>query len=215
MEEGKLPYITDPKIRKYCENYSSKLPAHFDQLYKLTQDLGNIKMISGGFLGQFLYLISLALRPKCILEVGSFTGYGALCLARGLQEGGKVYTIEKDPNLKGFYHQVADASETTNIIQLIGDAADIIPTIDETFDLVFIDAAKRQYIRNYEQIMPRLRQGGMILADNVLWKGKVVSNQNDNLGEGLDAFNKHVFEDDRVDNLIIPIDDGLHMIVKK
>ena len=214
MEQNKYPHITDPDIQAYCNKYSTSVPEYIQHLGRLTEPIGNTQMLSGNFLGQFLSIISLMLAPKNILEVGSFTGYGALCLQRGLQPDGQIITLEKNKELKGFYLQV-EGPDFSNIHQMIGDAAEIIDGLNQTFDLVFIDAAKRQYISYYDLILPKLRKGGVILADNVLWKGKVVTDFNDNLGEGLDAFNQHVFKDERVENIILPIDDGVNLIFKK
>jgi caffeoyl-CoA O-methyltransferase len=160
-------------------------------------------------------MLSKMIRPHNILELGTYTGYGTLCLSEGLQVGGTIHTIEKNRSLKGFaqdvYHK---AGISDNVIQHIGDAAEIITSIDSTFDLVFIDAAKRQYIKYIDLVLPKMTSGGIILADNVLWKGKVVSDDNDKLGEGLDAFNRYVMDHPDIENIILPLDDGLNLIRK-
>lgn len=214
METDRFPDITSDVIQAYCNKYSTKVSPELQRLEDLSRSAGNIQMLSGGFLGQFLSMVSMIMQPKSILEVGTFTGYGTLCLARGLVEKGQIFTIEKNKDLQSFYAQI-EANESSKIVQLMGDASEVIQNLDLVFDLVFIDAAKRQYINYYELVLPKVRKGGVLLADNVLWKGKVVTDNNDNLGEGLDAFNKHVYKDDRVENLILPIDDGLHLIFKK
>lgn len=215
MEDNKYPQITSESIQSYCDKYSSKVSSSLQLLEELSKSAGNIKMLSGGYLGQFLALISIIIQPKIILEIGTFTGYGTLCLARGLGEDGRILTIEKNKDLESFYSKSSEAHLLSKITQLMGDASEIIAELDFVFDLVFIDAAKRQYINYYELVLPKLKQGGVILADNVLWKGKVVTEDNDKLGQGLDEFNKHVYQDSRVENIILPIDDGLHLIIKK
>ena len=216
MEERLQTKITPEIIARYCYDHSSEEDALLRELEEKTRTTGQIKMMSGAFLGNFLTVVSKSIRPKYILEVGSFTGYGSICLSRGLVDEGKIITIEKNPELEGFaneYYERLGISE--KLIQIIGDASEIIESLDYSFDLVFIDAAKRQYINYYEQILPKLRKGGVILADNTLWKGTVVDKEKDKLAEGLDAFNKHVKKDQRVDNILLPIDDGVHYIVKK
>ena len=163
-------------------------------------------MLSGQFLGQYLRMMSMVLRPKKILEVGTFTGYGTICLREGLAAEGKIVTIEKDPSHAEVAKKHFADSTFLNIEILVGDAYEILDTLTDNWDLVFIDAAKRQYVKYYEKILPQLNKGGVILADNVLWKGIVATDDMDKLGQGLHAFNQHVFQDSRVDNMILPID---------
>ena len=211
-----FPFITDPAIHGYCSRYSTALPPVFEQLAEQTQETGQPKMMSGPYLGQFLRLFAMLLRPQRILELGTFTGYGTRCLLDGLSPTGKIYTLEKSAAYDTYQKEAfATSPQPEQIVALKGDAAELIPTLDEVWDLVFIDAAKRQYSNYYDLIFPQLRSGGVILADNVLWKGKVVSEDNDKLGEGLDLFNQKVYADDRVDNILLPIDDGINLIVKK
>ena len=173
-------------------------------------------MLSGSFLGRLLSMVSKMVSPKTILEIGTFTGYGTLCLAEGLQPGGTLITLEKNENLKEFYNeQLSSIGSDKTIIQKLGDAAEIIPTLNYTFDLVFMDAAKRQYRNYYDLLFDKLRPGGIIMADNVLWKGKVVTDDVDKLGKGLMLFNEYIVNDDRVDNILLPIDDGVNLIRKK
>ena len=216
MDERIQTKITPEIITRYCLEHSSDEAEILQELEQKTRGTGQIKMMSGAFLGNFLSIISQSLQPDYILEVGSFTGYGSICLSRGLKEGGKIITIEKNPELKGFadeYYERLGISD--KVTQLIGDASELIDSLDQQFDLVFIDAAKRQYVDYYEAILPKLRKGGVILADNTLWKGTVVEEERDKLAEGLDRFNKHVKKDPRVDNILLPIDDGVHYIIKK
>jgi caffeoyl-CoA O-methyltransferase len=215
MPEKSFPNITSPEIDAYCKALTSPQSTYIQELDIKSQGTDKPQMISGAYLGKLLSIMSKMLSPHTILELGTFTGYGTLCLSEGLQEKGVIHTIEKNPKLKGFADELFDkAGIRCQIIQHIGDAAEIIPEIDATFDLVFIDAAKRQYIKYFDLVLPKMKSGGIIIADNVLWKGKVASDDNDKLGEGLDAFNKYVMAHSEVENVLIPIDDGLHLIRK-
>ena len=216
MQDSKYPYITSPEIRKYCELHSKKPDQYLKDLEKKSAITEQTKMLSGSFLGRLLSMISKIVSPSTILEIGTFTGYGTLCLAEGLQPGGTLITLEKNENLKGFYNeQLSSIGNNKTIIQKLGDAAEIIPTLDYTFDLVFMDAAKRQYKNYYDLLFDKIRPGGIIMADNVLWKGKVVTDDVDKLGQGLMLFNEYIVNDDRVDNILLPIDDGVNLIRKK
>jgi len=216
MPNNKYPHITSPEIRQYCELHSKKPSQNLNDLEYKSAVTEQTKMLSGKFLGRFLSMISKVINPKTILEIGTFTGYGTLCLAEGLQKGGTLITIEKNTELEGFYtDQLPSIGNDKTIIQKIGDAAEIIPSLDYTFDLIFIDAAKRQYKNYYDLLFEKIRPGGIILADNVLWKGKVVTEDVDKLGQGLMLFNEYIVNDDRVENILLPIDDGINMIRKK
>lgn len=214
MTHSAFPDITSKEIKEYCKKYSSNQNPSLDLIEKLSQSTHDPKMISGPFLGKFLSIVSMIKQPKFILELGTFTGYGTLCLSEGLVDGGKIITIEKNPEMKDFATEIF-GDKNDKIIQLIGDASQIIPQLDYTFDLVFIDAAKRKYIQHFDLILPKLNHGGIVLADNVLWKGKVVSENNDKLGQGLHDFNQYIHTHPAVDNVIIPIDDGVNLIFKK
>ncbi len=211
-----FPLITDPDLQAYCDAHSTQqlpLQAHIESKSLAT---GKIQMISGKFLGQYLRMMSLLLRPRRILEVGTFTGYGTSCLSAGLQPDGLIYTLEKSSEYKSLATNNLETSPQLHQIRFLeGDAAELISGLDEVWDLVFLDAAKRQYINYYDLVFDKLKVGGVILADNVLWKGKVGHPENDKLGEGLDAFNKMVMADERVDNIVLPIDDGLNFIIKR
>jgi len=216
MSNDQIPQITSPLIREYCEAFSSEQSDALKEIEERSKSTNDPVMVSGPFLGKYLSLISKIVSPKYILEVGTFTGYGALCLSEGLQEGGKVITIEKSKEMMDFSTDIYKKYNVDHkIIQQHGDATELIPQLDFMFDLVFIDAAKRKYIEHFELIFPKLEKGAVVLADNVLWKGKVASVNNDKLGEGLHAFNEFIKNDDRVENIIIPIDDGLNLIRKK
>ena len=210
-----FPHITDPVLREYCVKYSSQPNTLFKEARESSEATGKIKLISDHFLGQYLRMMSKVLAPKNILEVGTFTGYGTLSLLEGIQPDGVIYTLEKsDEWLTYSKRNFAQSPKKHQIKQVMGDAAELISTIDLTWDLVFIDAAKKQYINNLELVLPKVRKGGVILADNVLWKGKVGHPDNDKLGTALDKFNKYVFEHESLENIILPIDDGLNFIIK-
>lgn len=216
MSDHKFPYITSPEIRTYCETHSDSQGPILAEIYERSLNTHKPQMVSGPFLGRYLSMISKIVAPKYILEVGTFTGYGTLCLLEGLQKDGKIITIEKSNDMINFSSDIfARENLQDRIVDIHGDASEVIPTLDYTFDLVFIDAAKRKYIEHYEMILPKLRPGGVILADNTLWKGKIVSSENDKLGQGLDEFNLYIKNDRRVENILVPIDDGVHFIRKR
>jgi len=175
------------------------------------------RMLSGHILGGFLTLFSRLLSPQRILEIGTYTGYSAICLARGLKPGGLLTTIEVNDELRNIALSYFRKAELHEQIQLInGDALEIIPGLTKTFDLVFLDANKEDYPALYHLILDRLRSGGYILADNVLWSGKVLhQNSSDPTTRTIDQFNKMVQTDPRVENMMLPIRDGLMIIQKK
>lgn len=211
-----IPEITSQKIREYCETHSTKQNNFLQEIARLSQATHDPKMISGSFLGLFIRLISSLINPKFILEIGTFTGYGSMCLAEFLKPDGKLITIERDERMIGFSQKIFEESEYGKKIEtLFGDASDLIPKLDLEFDLVYIDAAKKKYISHFEMILPKLRKGGVILADNVLWKGKVASEENDALGKALHEFNQHISKVSNIENIILPIDDGLNFIIKR
>ena len=181
------------------------------------------RMLSNGEQGRLLQAFSLMVRPTNILELGAFTGYSTICLSRGLQEGGAVDTIEVYDELEdiirgGFRRAgLIDVPGREDIAHLhIGDAKKIIPTLDKMYDIVYIDANKREYIQYYDLVFDKVRQGGYILADNVLWSGKVLLDNppKDAQSQSIIAFNKKIEEDDRVENVILPIRDGINVICK-
>jgi predicted O-methyltransferase YrrM len=181
------------------------------------------RMLSNGEQGRLLQAFSLMVRPTNILELGAFTGYSTICLSRGLPEGGSVDTIEVYDELEdiirgGFRRAgLIDVPGREDIAHLhIGDAKKIIPTLDKMYDIVYIDANKREYIQYYDLVFDKVRQGGYILADNVLWSGKVLLDNppKDAQTQSIIAFNRMVQEDIRVDNVIIPIRDGINVIHK-
>lgn len=175
------------------------------------------RMLSGHVQGRILKMITNMLNPKRILEIGTYTGYSALCFAEGLSDDGKIHTIEINDEIVDFAQSYFDRSEHGKKIQLhIGDALEIIPTINEKFDLVFIDGDKRTYLDYYNSVFDKVNVGGYILADNVLWSGKVIEplDSRDMYTKGILDFNTFVHNDDRVENLIFPIRDGIMFLRK-
>lgn len=176
------------------------------------------RMLSGHLQGRILKMFCRMLRPKRILEIGTYTGYATLCMAEGLEENALIYTIEINDEMEDFIMKYLPQSPNKDKIKLIfGDAMEVIPQLKETFDLVFIDADKRLYSEYYDLVFPRLKQGGVILADNTLWDGHVVEefHVSDKQTRGILSFNKKVKEDPRVEKVILPLRDGLTMIWKK
>ena len=173
-------------------------------------------MLSGHYQGRVLSLLSKLVAPKRILEIGTFTGYATLCLAEGLQEDGILYTIdinaEQQERVQGYFDESAFADK---ISYHIGDAAVILPTLNETFDLVFIDADKKRNLYYFEAIINQVPSGGLILIDNVLWKGKVLDSKPDNQTKQIIDLNARLAQDKRVEKVILPIRDGLFALRKK
>ncbi len=176
------------------------------------------RMLSGHMQGKLLEMISCMVQPSRVLEIGTYTGYSAICLARGLKPGGVVHTIDHNEELEDFTRSFfSEAGLEESIVYHIGEALDILPALEGPFDLVFIDADKENYNAYYELALGKMRQGGIILADNVLWSGKVFSAEaagNDPEAHAMIAFNEMVQKDDRVENLVLPIRDGLSVIRK-
>lgn len=200
-------------IDNYVVNHSQQEPKILQELSKETwQKVLNPRMLSGGFQGRVLSMISKLIKPKSILEIGTYTGYSALCLAEGLAEDGELYTIDKNEELEELQHKYFQKSDYKNQMkQFVGNAIDIIPTIDKKFDLVFIDADKSNYLNYFDLIIEKMNKGGVILSDNVLWSGKVVEplNPKDNDTKVLLEYNKRLNEDHRLETVLLPIRDGL------
>lgn len=201
----------------YCEQRSSP---QSDILYQLERETHlktlSPQMLSGHLQGRFLALLSKIKQPKAILEVGTFTGYAALCLAEGLAPGGVLHTIEINPEMEYLIRKYVEKAGLQEKIKLhIGDAAVVIPELEVSFDLAFIDAGKRYYEQHYELVMEKMNPGGVILADNVLWSGKVIQQEFDEDTEGIRAFNERVQQDERVENVLLPVRDGIMVMIKK
>lgn len=176
------------------------------------------RMLSGHFQGRLLSMISHLISPNRILEIGTYTGYSAICMAEGLAENGKLITIDINYELEEIVKTYVNKAGFNNQIELkIGDAMEIVPGLEDEFDLVFIDADKSNYLNYYNLVLPKVRKNGLIIADNVLWSGKVVDGQNNNDidTQTLIAFNKFVHQDDRVQNVLLPVRDGLMIVRKK
>ena len=176
------------------------------------------RMLSGHVQGKILYMLCKMIQPKRILELGTYTGYSALCMAFALNDGALLHTVEiRDEQEEIITKYIEKANQQNKIKCHFGDAKEIIPTINERFDLVFIDADKREYLNYYHLIFDNLESGGYIIADNILWDGKVVdpNDQNDPQTKGIIEFNKFVRADVRVENVIFPFRDGMMIIRKK
>lgn len=176
------------------------------------------RMISGHLQGQILSMISKMIQPKTILEIGTFTGYSAICLAKGLKQNGKLITIEIDDELEKMASKYFEKAGIRNLIsQQIGSAIEIIPQLNEQFDLVFIDADKKEYSNYYHLVFDKIKSGGYIIADNTLWSGKVLDEPatDDFQTKGIIEFNTLIKNDKRVEKVILPIRDGMTIIRKK
>ena len=214
----KMEFI-DEKIEAYALAHSQ---AESEVLKKLNREthahVMMPRMLSGPMQGNLLSMMSKMIQPKQILEIGTYTGYSAICLAQGLQETGKLHTIDINEELELMVRNFFEKAGLTNKINYcIGKALEIIPTIEETFDLVFIDADKKNYLAYYDLVFEKVRSGGFIIADNVLWSGKVVDapDKMDPDTKCMDAFNKKVHNDDRVEHMLLPVRDGLMIVRKK
>ncbi len=206
-------HFISEELEQYIEKHSANEPELLQQLNKETyQKILQPRMLSGHFQGRVLSMLSKILNPKHILELGTYTGYATLCLAEGLKSDGTIDTIDINEELEDIQQKYFSASAFKDqIIQHVGNALDIIPTLNKKFDLVFIDADKENYINYWNLIVPMMNKGGIILSDNVLWSGKVLEDvqKNDKSTPILLEFNKLVNEDTRVETVLLPIRDGL------
>lgn len=210
--------LIDHEIEAYCEEHSTP---ESDLLYRLNRQTHletiNPRMLSGQLQGLFLTMVARMMRPRFVVEVGTFTGYSALCLADGLAPDGMLHTIERNIEYEDRIRDYLAQSPLHDRIELhIGDARDVIPTLDITWDLCFIDAEKEDYEEYYDLLLPRTRTGGFLLVDNALWNGKVAGEvaTNDHDTHAILAFNDKVQRDPRVRNLLLPFRDGIMMIEK-
>ena len=206
------------KLEKYILDHSTPEDPVLEDLYRQTHiRFINPNMATGHLQGKFLEFISMMIRPGNILEIGTFTGYSAICLAKGLKPGGNLITIELNDELTDFAHDYfCLAGAESKITQLTGNALYIIPGLDYMFDLVFIDGDKREYIDYYRLIIDKVKPGGFILADNVLWGGRVIETETtDPQARGIIDFNEMISKETIIDDVIIPIRDGLMIIRKK
>jgi caffeoyl-CoA O-methyltransferase len=211
--------IMKPGIEKYATDHtSSELPV----LAKLSRATHlrthQPQMLSGHLQGAFLQMISHMIKPAAILEIGTFTGYSAICLAQGLQDGGKLITLECNPEMEDFTRPYfEEAGLNYKIEMIIGDAKQIIGNLEGPFDLVFIDADKESYINYFKLVFPKVSPGGFILADNTLWYGRVIepNAESDRETSGIVHFNQFVQQLEGVENILLPIRDGIMMVRKK
>ena len=208
--------IIDEQLQAYAEKHTTEENALLNKINRETHaQVLMPRMLSGQLQGRVLSMISCMVRPRIILEIGTYTGYSALCLAEGLQENGKLITIDINEELydrvSGYFHA---AGLQDRIDYRIGDASEIVPRLDERFDLVFIDADKENYGRYFDLVIDRVNLNGFILADNVLWSGKVLQAKPDNDTRAIVEFNEKVQRDSRVENVLLPIRDGV-MLMRK
>ena len=214
--------LIEPLVQAYAERYSSKLSPLLQEIAEYTMQFHpEAHMLSGPLQGKFLQLMSLIMAPRRVLEVGTFTGYSALCLAEGLTEDGRLHTIElRDEDAdraEGYFRR---SEQRDKIILHRGNALAIIPTLEETWDLVFIDADKVSYSEYYKLILPRVRKGGLIIADNIFFHGEVLpvmdgKTVSGKSAKGIQAFNELVEGDASVEKVIVTLRDGLFLIRKK
>ena len=209
-------------ISSLAQAYAEKYSSCEDDLLKSINLSTNAShphahMLSGAWQGKFLEILSTLLQPKSVLEIGTFTGYSALCLVKGLAKEGKLHTIElREEDAAIAKANFNSANEGDKIILHVGNALTIIPSLNEQWDLVFIDADKTGYVEYYKLVLPRLRKGGVILADNVLFHGEVLEKEiKTKNGKAIQAFNDYVQQDDSVEKVLLTIRDGLMLIRKK
>ncbi len=211
--------MIDPKVEKYIQNITPETRTVLQELYRETHvKLLRPRMLSGPLQGQLLSMFSKMIHPKKILEIGTFTGYSAICLAEGLADEGELHTIEINDELEDFIRKYIQKAGLKEKITLhIGDALELLVELPNDFDLAFIDGDKRQYLSYYETIIEKMRPGGIILADNVLWDGKVVELErpDDEYTAGIMEFNEYIRQDKRVEKTILPLRDGLMILRKK
>lgn len=206
-------HFISEELENYVAQHSQKEPELLAQLNREThQKILQPRMLSGHFQGRVLSMLSKLIRPKNILEIGTYTGYATLCLCEGLQKDGSIDTIDINEELAWIQKKYFDLSDwKTQINQHIGDAMELIPTLEKKYDLVFIDADKENYLNYFDLIVPKMHSGGIILSDNVLWSGKVLETPDprDLSTTILLEYNKKINEDPRVETVLLPIRDGL------
>lgn len=210
--------IIPESIENYASRYSSPEPETLKMLNRDTHaKVLRPRMLSGHLQGRVLSFISRMAKPERIIEIGTYTGYSAICLAEGLQDGGLLHTIDHNPELEDFArHYINKAGYGDKVIQHTGEALDILPDIDEVFDLAFIDADKDNYIRYFDLVYKSTRPGGIIIADNVLWSGKVIGkpDTSDKDALAIAEFNEYIRSHTGITNILLPFRDGL-MIIEK
>jgi caffeoyl-CoA O-methyltransferase len=208
----------DPLMERYCAAHSSPLPEVLYELERATHlRTTQPRMLSGELQGNFLRMLVSISQSRYIVEVGTFTGYSAICMALGMPEGGKLITLEVDDEMKPFHTEFFPKAGVDQIIEVrYGDAMEAIEKLDDEIDLVFIDADKKNYPHYYEKLLPKVRKGGLILSDNVLWSGKVYQEGHDDKStQVLHAYNQMITKDERVTNILSYLRDGLMICQKK
>lgn len=207
----------DRLTEKYIESVSTKEDPLLNELYRLTNiRFVNPNMVSGHLQGKFLEMITRMVKPRVALEIGTYTGYSAISIARGLPSGSKLITIEENDELAEFSTSFFEKAGVENSVRLInGKAQEVIPTLDEEFDLVFLDGDKREYCEYFMCLREKVAKGGFILADNVLWGGKMTDpDLNDQQTRGIVEFNLMISRTEGFENVILPLRDGLMLIRK-
>ena len=206
-------HFISEKLDTYIVNHSEAEPELLQQLTRETyQKILQPRMLSGHYQGRVLSMISKLVSPKYILEIGTYTGYSALCLVEGLKKEGELHTIDSNEELIDFQRKYFDKSDYgSQIFQHLGNALDIIPKLDKTFDLIFIDADKENYSNYFTTIIDKLNSGGVIISDNVLWSGKVIEklDSKDESTKAVIAYNELLKNDTRIETVLLPIRDGL------
>ena len=206
-------HFLSEELENYAAQHTEDEPLLLQELNKRTHlNVLQPRMISGHFQGRFLSLLSKMVQPRTILEIGTYTGYATLCLAEGLHPEGVLHTIDIKEELTDLQREFFDRSGYgSQIVQYLGKAADIIPSLNTTFDLVFIDADKQNYAHYFDLVIEKMNRGGIILSDNVLWSGKVVEEvkHNDKHTQALMAYNQKIKDDPRVETVLLPIRDGI------
>ncbi len=208
----------DPKLDDYVVNHTENEPADLKELNRRTWiEILNPRMIAGHFQGRVLSMLSHMIQPENILEIGTYTGYSAICWAEGLQKNGHIHTIDNNEELEDMAKEYVQRSGFENHVHFhIGNALDLIPTLEKQWDIVFLDADKSNYTNYYNMVFDRVKPGGYIIADNVLWNGKVIDEKafDEMDTKAILEFNEMVQQDDRVQNVLFPIRDGL-MVARK
>jgi|TARA_B110001452_G_scaffold18969_1_gene15371 caffeoyl-CoA O-methyltransferase len=209
----------DPEIEQYALEHSEGESNLLNEINRQTHlNILQPRMLSGHLQGRILSFLSQSIKPKTILEIGTYTGYSALCMAEGLQNDGVLYTIDINKELALFAQKYFNKSSHKNLIKMmVGNALEIIPNLNFNWDLVFIDADKENYSNYFDNVIEKVNKGGMIIADNVLWSGKVIRStpKNDIETESLKIFNEKVHSDSRVRNVLMPVRDGMMIMIKK
>ena len=208
--------FVNEEIEKYSTIHSENEPELLKKLYRETHlNVLNPRMISGPLQGRILSFISKIVNPNKILEIGTFTGYSTLCLAEGLKKNGTIQTIEKNDELIEIQNRYFEKSlYRKNIFQLNGNALKILPSLNEKYDLIFLDADKKNYLKYFDLIIPKLKTKGVLITDNVLWNGKVLDKDKDTDSEIIDNYNKKINSDVRLNSVILPVRDGITFSIK-